>query len=293
VHERNGVCHFVVDDDQAAAGLARELLDYLPQAFPELPPMTVPEEPLGGDPSEVVPAEQRKVYDVRDVIARLADGGRFLEVAARWARNMVCAFGRLDGRAVGFVANQPKFMGGVIDASAAQKAARFIRTCNAYGLPLVVLVDTPGYLPGVAQEQAGVIRHGAKLVHAFAEATVPRLTVTLRKSFGGAHIAMNSRDLNADLTFAWPGAQLGVMGPKQAVSVLHRRTIAAADEPGAERDRLASEYAEEHLDASLAVQEGFVDELVAPEATRGRLAWALSTLSSERRHRERVSNIPL
>ena len=293
VHERNGVAHFVVDDDVAAAQRARELLDYLPQAWPEMPPMTVPEEPLGGDPSQVVPAEERKVYDIRHVVARLADGGRFLEVAEKWARNMVCAFARLDGRAVGFVANQPKYMGGVIDASAAQKAARFIRTCNAYGLPLVVLVDTPGYMPGTAQEQAGVIRHGAKLVHAFAEATVPRLTVTLRKSFGGAHIAMNSRDLNADLTFAWPGAQLGVMGPRQAVAVLHRREIAAADDQAAEHDRLADEYREEHLDASLAVQEGFVDELVAPQATRGRLAWALSALSSERRHRERISNIPL
>jgi acetyl-CoA carboxylase carboxyltransferase component len=293
VHERNGVAHFVVEDDVAAAGLARELLDYLPQAWPEVPPMTVPQEPVGGDPGEVVPAEERRVYDIRDVIARLADGGRLLEVAEKWARNMVCALGRLDGRAVGFVANQPKFMGGVIDASAAQKAARFVRTCNAYGLPLVVLVDTPGYMPGTRQEQAGVIRHGAKLVHAFAEATVPRLTVTLRKSFGGAHIAMNSRDLNADLTFAWPGAQLGVMGPRQAVAVLHRRTIAAAADQAAEHDRLADAYREEHLDASLAVQEGFVDELVAPQATRGRLAWALSALSSERRQRERISNIPL
>jgi acetyl-CoA carboxylase carboxyltransferase component len=226
-------------------------------------------------------------------VARLADGGRYLEYGRTWAKNMVCAFGRLDGRAVGFVCNQPRHLGGVIDADAAQKAARFIRTCNAYGLPLVVLVDTPGYMPGTKQEQAGVIRHGAKLVYAFAEATVPRMTVTLRKSFGGAHIAMNSRDLGADLTFAWPGAQLGVMGAPQAVGVLHRRTLAAVPDPEAERTRLAGDYADQHLDATNAVAEGFIDELIAPSETRARLAWALATFSSDGRRRERIANIPL
>jgi acetyl-CoA carboxylase carboxyltransferase component len=205
----------------------------------------------------------------------------------------VCAFGRIDGRSVGFVCNQPRHLGGVIDADAAQKAARFIRTCNAYGLPLVVLVDTPGYMPGTAQERAGVIRHGAKLVYAFAEATVPRITVTLRKSFGGAHIAMNSRDLGADMTFAWPSAELGVMGARQAVGVLHRRAIEGAADPEAERDRLADEYAEEHLDAANAVAEGFVDEVIEPADTRARLAWALSTFSGDGRRREHVANIPL
>jgi acetyl-CoA carboxylase carboxyltransferase component len=206
---------------------------------------------------------------------------------------MVCAFGRIDGRPVGFVCNQPRHLGGVIDADAATKAARFIRTCNAYGLALVVLVDTPGYMPGTAQERAGVIRHGAKLVYAFAEATVPRVTVTLRKSFGGAHIAMNSRDLGANLTFAWPGAQLGVMGAKQAVGVLHRRAIEAAEDPEAERDVLAEDYADQHLDAANAVAEGFVDELIEPSETRARLAWALSMFSGDGRRRERVANIPL
>ncbi|MBA2637126.1 MAG: methylmalonyl-CoA carboxyltransferase, partial [Solirubrobacterales bacterium] len=225
VHERNGVCQFVVEDDHAAALMARSLLDFLPQSFHETPSVGVPEEPLPGDPGDFVPANPRQVYDVRDVITRLVDGGRMLEVSNRWARNMVCAFSRLDGRAIGVVANQPRHLGGVIDADAATKAAKFVRTCNAYGLPLVVLVDTPGYMPGTTQERAGVIRHGAKLVFAFAEATVPRVTVGLRKSFGGAHIAMNSRDLGADFVFAWPTAKLGVMGAPQAVSVLHRRHL--------------------------------------------------------------------
>jgi acetyl-CoA carboxylase carboxyltransferase component len=293
VHERNGVAQFVVPDDHAAAALARELLEYQPQSLHHTPAMAYPAAPAAGDPGDVVPDESRRVYDVRDVIARLSDGGRHLEYGPRWARNMVCAFGRIDGRPVGFVCNQPRHLGGVIDADAAQKAARFIRTCNAYGLPLVVLVDTPGYMPGTAQERAGVIRHGAKLVYAFAEATVPRVTVTLRKSFGGAHIAMNSRDLGADMTFAWPGAELGVMGARQAVGVLHRRAIEGAQDPDAERDRLADEYAEQHLDAANAVAEGFVDELIEPGDTRSRLAWALSTFAGEGRRRERVANIPL
>jgi acetyl-CoA carboxylase carboxyltransferase component len=293
VHERNGVCHFVVDDDHDAAQLARELLDFLPQCWLDPPSVGVPEEPLPGNPGEVVPDSARRVYDVRDVVGRLVDGGRLLEVAPRWARNLVCGFARIDGGPVGIVANQPKHLGGVIDADAAQKGARFVRTCNAYGLPLVVLVDTPGYMPGTAQERAGVIRHGAKLVFAFAEATVPRMTVVLRKSFGGANIAMNSRGLGADFVFAWPGAKLGVMGAPQAVGILHRRQLAAAEEPTQERDRLAHEYAEEHLDAGRAVREGFVDELVAPEDTRRRLTWALSTLGIDRRQRERIPNIPL
>ncbi len=293
VHDRNGVCQFVVEDDEDAARLARELLEYLPQCWLDTPSVGAPENPLPGSPGDVVPDLDRRVYDVRDVVTRLVDGGRLLEVSSRWARNMVCGFARMDGRAVGVVANQPRHLGGVIDADAAQKAARFVRTCNAYGLPLVVLVDTPGYMPGTSQERAGVIRHGAKLVFAFAEATVPRMTVVLRKSFGGANIAMNSRGLGADFVFAWPNAKLGVMGAPQAVGILHRRELAAAQEPVRERERLADAYADEHLDARRAVGEGFVDELVAPEDTRRRLVWALSMTSSERRQRERIANIPL
>jgi acetyl-CoA carboxylase carboxyltransferase component len=293
VHERNGVCHLVADTEVDAVLLARDLLDYLPQhagaRTERWPAVDAP----GALPDAVVPMAEREVYEVRAVIAALVDGGRMLEIAPRWARNIVCAFARLDGRAVGVIANQPKFLGGVLHAAASEKAARFVRTCNLYGLPLVVLVDTPGFLPGTAQERNGVIRHGAKLVHAFAEATVPRMTVVLRKAFGGAFIAMNSKDLGADLTFAWPQAQLGVMGAKQAVGFVHRREIAEAADADAARERFARAYAEEHLTAAAATADGFVDEVVAPSETRGRLAAALGLLDTATRPARPAGNLPL
>ena len=229
---------------------------------------------------------------MRDVIARVVDRGEMLEIQPRWARNIVTGFARLDGRSVGVIANQPRWMGGVLDADTAQKGARFVRTCNTFNLPLLVFVDTPGFMPGTRQEQAGVIRHGAKLLHAFAEGEVPKLTVVLRKAFGGAYITMNSRALGAHLAFAWPGAELGVMGPKQAVEIVHRRAIAAADDPEAERDRLALDYADEHLRASVAASDGHVDEIIEPATTRARLAWGLSTLAGAERGSHR-GNIPL
>jgi acetyl-CoA carboxylase carboxyltransferase component len=241
----------------------------------------------------VVPEAGRQVYDMRDVIRALVDDGGMLEVAQRWARNMVTAFCRIDGRPVGVIANQPWYLGGVIDAAAAQKAAKFVRTCNSYGLPLVVLVDTPGFLPGTKQEGLGVIRHGAKLLHAFAEAVVPKVTVVVRKAYGGGYITMNSRDLGADLALAWPSAEIGIMGPRQAVQIVHRRDIAAADDPESERDRLAEEYAGEHLTADVAAREGFVDELVEPTETRERLAGALAALSLAGRCGNGPGNIPL
>jgi acetyl-CoA carboxylase carboxyltransferase component len=181
----------------------------------------------------------------------------------------------------------------VIDSEAAQKAAKFVRTCNAYGVPLVVLVDTPGFLPGTKQEQLGVIRHGAKLLHAFAEAVVPKVTVVLRKAYGGGFITMNSKDLGADLALAWPDAQIGIMGAKQAVGITHRREIAAAADPEAEHERLAADYAAEHVSAAVAAREGFVDELVAPGDTRRRLSGALAALSGSGDYGNGGGNIPL
>jgi len=230
---------------------------------------------------------------VSDVARALVDGGRLLEISPRWAKNIVCALARIDGRVVGIVANQPKHMGGVLDADAAQKSAKFVRTCDLFGIPLVVLVDTPGFLPGTKQEKGGVIRHGAKLVHAFAEATVPRVTVVLRKAFGGAYIAMNSKDLGADYVFAWPGAQLGVMGAKQAVGITHRREIAAADDTEATHERLAATYADEHLQAGTAGAGGYVDEVIAPSDTRERICASLSVLSTAQRPFRPARNIPL
>ena len=185
---------------------------------------------------------------------------------------------RVDGRTVGVIANQPRYFGGVLDADSSQKGARFVAKCNSFGIPLLVLVDTPGYMPGTKQESAGVIRFGASLVHAFAEATVPRVTVILRKAFGGAFITMNSKDLGADYVFAWPQAEIGVMGASPAVGIIHRRELAAAEDPAAARERLAAHYAHTQLRPEIAASTGYVDELIAPGETRGRLEWAFRSL---------------
>ncbi|MBA2256812.1 MAG: acyl-CoA carboxylase subunit beta [Thermoleophilaceae bacterium] len=293
VHQRNGVCHFAAPSDVDSIFLTREILSYLPANAWEPPPRIPPADPPGDDPAAHVPAEGRRVYDVRHVIGAIVDDGRSLEVAGKWARNMVTALARIDGRSVGIVANQPRHLGGVIDGEAAQKAARFVRTCNSYGLPLVVLVDAPGFLPGRRQETGAVIRHGAKLLHAFCEATVPRLTVVLRKAFGGAYITMNSKDLGADLTLAWPRAEIGVMGARPAVGIIRRREIAEAVDGDALQDQLAGEYAEEHLSALHAARQGFIDEVIEPGETRQRLGWALAMLSRREGGQGDAGNIPL
>lgn len=281
VHERNGVCHFVAADVAAAAELARELLSYLPSHAGGRPPSTPTRAAVGGDPGRLVPEQQRHVYDMRAVIGALVDGGELLEVAPGWARNLICCFARLDGCAVGIVANQPRHLGGVLDAECSQKGARFVSTCDRFGIPLVVLVDTPGFMPGSRQERDGVIRHGASFVHAFAAATVPRVTLIVRKAFGGAFITMNSKDLGADYVFAWPRAQIGVMGALPAVGIIHRRELAAVEDPQAERERLAERYADTHLRAEVAAASGHVDELIEPASTRSRLAGALRSLQEE------------
>jgi acetyl-CoA carboxylase carboxyltransferase component len=278
VHERNGVCHFVSGSDVDAAYLARELLSYLPTHSDQPAPRRPVRPPLGRDPASSVPSEARRVYDVRDVARALVDGGELLEVSAGWARNLVTALARIDGRPVGVIANQPRYLGGILDADASQKGARFVSKCNAFGLPLLVLVDTPGFMPGTRQETAGVIRFGATLVHAFAEATVPRVTVILRKAYGGAFITMNSKDLGADYVFAWPQAEIGVMGAEPAVGIIHRRELAAAEDPDQARKRLASRYAHAQLRPQVAAQSGYVDELIAPAQTRARLESAFRSL---------------
>jgi len=293
VHERNGVCHFTAPTEADAALMARDLLDYLPQHAGESPQMSATVPAPGPSPDRAVPAQARKVYDMRRVAAALVDGGHLLEVSPRWSRNIVCALARLEGRAVGIVANQPRHLGGVLDADAAQKAARFVRMCNSFGVPLIVLVDTPGFMPGSRQEKDGVIRHGAKLLHAFAEATVPSVTVILRKAFGGAFIAMNSRTLGADYVFAWPQVELGVMGAEQAVGILNRREIAAARDPLAHRRLLAGAYSAEHLHVERAGAEGFIDEVISPASTRGRIASCLAALAGVERGGSPTGNIPI
>lgn len=279
IHDRNGVCHLVEPDELSAARRVRELLGYLPACSDQRAPRVSAVPPAREDPGAVVPSEQRRVYDVRDVLERIVDRGSLLELWPRWARNVVTAFARLEGRPVAIVANQPHHLGGVLDAVGSEKAARFVSFCDSFGLPLIAVVDTPGFMPGSHQEQAGVIRHGASLVRAFAAASVPKVTVVLRKSYGGAYITMNSRDLGADLVLAWPRAELGIMSARAAVKITDRRTLQAAPDPDAELARLASAYADEHLLAEAAAAEGFVDEIVTPGDTRKRLHRALDTLA--------------
>ena len=290
VHGANGVAHLLASDEAHAAELVRAALGYLPNVAGATnarngPPLfhrcactnarkgPGPFLAYGGDPAEPLPASERQVYDVREVARRLVDSGALLELSARWARNLVVGLARIEGRPVGVIANQPKHLGGCLDAAAAEKGAWFVGFCDRFGLPLVVLVDTPGFLPGVTQETAGVLRHGASLLRAFATARVPRVTVTLRQAFGGAHIVMNSRDLGATLTLAWPGARIGVMGARQAVELVRRREIAA----GADPEALAAAYTAEHLPVRVAATAGFVDEVIEPAETRERIAFALET----------------
>ncbi len=279
VHERNGVCHLLVEDELAAAARVRELLAYLPSASGEAPPVASAREPELPDPGPLVPAEPRSAYDIREPLRAIVDAGSMLELCPRWARNIVTAVARVDGRPVAVIANQPRHLGGVLDAEASEKAARFIGLCASFGLPLIAIVDTPGFMPGTRQEQAGVIRHGASLVRAFAAAPVPKLTVVLRKAYGGAYITMNSRDLGADLVLAWPGAELGIMSARAAVGIVNRRELRVAGDLERERMRLADAYAEEHLRADAVAAAGFVDELIEPAETRERLVGALRTLA--------------
>lgn len=282
IHERTGVCHFVAPDDLAAISVARELLGYLPQRAGHLPPSCASEPAPDYDPAAVVPVDGRRVYDVRAVARTILDGGRLFEVSARWARNLVTGFGRIAGQAVGVIANQPHHRGGVIDADASQKGSWFVRTCNVYRLPLVVLVDTPGFMPGAKQEAAGVIRYGAQLLRAFAEATVPRVTVVLRKAYGGAYITMNSRDMGADLAVAWPDAEIGVMSARAAARIIHRRELDAARDREEVIAKLSSAYTQRHLSAVSALGIGLIDEIIEPRQTRRRLMTALAAGSLRR-----------
>ena len=276
VQQRNGVCDLVAEDDHAAIALVRELLGYLPQNVYELTPLRAPEPAAGDEPDAQLPPRQRSFYDVRSVVRALVDGGHFLEIAPRWARNIVVGFARMEGRAIGVVANQSKHLGGVIDVDGSQKGAKFVRTCDAFGLPLLVLVDTPGFMPGSRQECAGVIRHGAELLRAFTAARCPRATVVLRKAYGGAFITMNSKDVGADAAFAWPTAEIGIMGPRAAAEILHRREPIEAAAPDTEAVMFAKRYAEAHLSAHTAVRLGAIDEVIQPAETRQRVARVLA-----------------
>ncbi|MCL8025759.1 acyl-CoA carboxylase subunit beta [Nocardioides bruguierae] len=281
---RSGVTHFVADDDEQAVLIAKKLLSFLPQNNTEDPPIVDPDDVIEPDPSllEVVPTSAKKGYDVREVVARLVDRGDFLEVQAGYAQNIVVGFGRITGRTVGVVANQPTVMSGVLDIDASDKASSFVRFCNAFNIPLLTLVDVPGFLPGVAQEHHGIIRHGAKLLYAYSAATVPKVTVVLRKAYGGAYVAMCSKDLGADKVFAWPSAEIAVMGAEGAAEIVFRREIAGAEDPAARRQELIEEYRSTFSTPYVAASRGLVDDIIDPAETRAQVSRALEVLAAKR-----------
>ncbi|MTE20984.1 methylmalonyl-CoA carboxyltransferase [Streptomyces sp. TRM43335] len=277
----SGVAHFAYDDEETCLAEVRYLLSLLPSNNRELPPTA-----RGSDPADrpsdtlvdLVPDDPGRVYDMRAVIEEIVDDGEYLEVHERWANNIVCALARLDGEVVGIVANQPMSRAGVLDIEASEKAARFVQMCDAFNIPIVTLVDVPGFLPGVDQEHGGIIRHGAKLLYAYCNATVPRVSVVLRKAYGGAYIVMDSQSIGADLTYAWPTNEIAVMGAEGAANVIFRREIAASDDPEAVRQQRIKEYKSELMHPYYGAERGLVDDVIDPADTRRVLTRSLVML---------------
>lgn len=280
----SGVATFVHDDEESCLADVRYLVSLLPSNNQELPPRAASTDPVDRDCDallDIVPSDQNQPYDIRRVIEQVVDDGEYLELHEHWAQNIVCALARIDGRVVGIVANQPLVLAGVLDISASEKAARFVQTCDAFNIPLVTLVDVPGFLPGTEQEHRGAIRHGAKLLYAYCAATVPRLQVIVRKAYGGSYIVMDSRSVGADLSFAWPINEIAVMGADGAANVIFRRAIAAADDPELARAQKIEEYREALMHPYHAAERGLVDDVIDPRATRALLAASLETLQAK------------
>ncbi|MFB6937038.1 acyl-CoA carboxylase subunit beta [Streptomyces chartreusis] len=280
----SGVCHFAYDDEETCLEEVRYLLSLLPANNREQPPRvpcTDPPNRAGTALLDLVPADGNRAYDMRAVIGELVDEGEFFEVHEHWATNVVVGLARLDGHVVGVVGNQPARLAGVLDTRASEKAARFVQMCDAFSIPLVTLVDVPGFLPGVAQEHGGIVRHGAKLLYAYCNATVPRVSVVLRKAYGGAYIVMDSQSIGSDVTYAWPTNEIAVMGAEAAADVIFRRRIAEADDPQAVRATLVKEYAAELIHPYYAAERGLVDDVIDPAETRGTLVRTLDMLRSK------------
>ena len=297
-NSRSGVAHFAAEDEPAAIRTLRELLSYLPSNNLEDPPFIATEDPQGRRDDAlktVVPANPNKPYDIKDVIKGVVDDRHFFEVHEHYARNIVTGFARLGGRSVGIVANQPNVLAGVLDIDGSRKGARFVRTCDAFNIPIVTFVDVPGFLPGTAQEWGGIITHGAKLLYAFAEATVPKLTVITRKAYGGAYDVMSSKHIKADLNLAWPTAEIAVMGPDGAVNIIFRKELDKATDKDATRKDLVQKYRDTFANPYKAAELGYVDEVIAPEDTRPRLCRALQMLRNKRAEvpQRKHGNIPL
>jgi len=295
---KSGVAHFRCPSEDDCFAQVKQLLEYLPSNNLENAPYYECSDDLNrlsNRLDEIVPEDANKPYDMTETIHEIVDGGEFFEVHKDFAKNIVVGFGRVNGGTVGIIANQPKFVAGSLDVDSSDKGARFVRFCDAFNVPIVTFTDVPGYLPGVAQEHSGIIRHGAKLLYAFSEASVPKINVIVRKAYGGAYIAMNSKHLGADMVFAWPSAEIAVMGPDGAANIIFRKDIAASDDPVSARSEKIEEYREKFANPYVAAARGYVDDVIEPSETRPRIISALEMLASKRESRpaKKHGNIPL
>ncbi|MBD5357656.1 MAG: acyl-CoA carboxylase subunit beta [Bacteroides sp.] len=295
---KSGVTHFAAENGEEALFLIRKLISYIPQNNLEETPLVACDDPidrLADNLNEIIPESAKQSYDMYDVISSVVDNGEFLEVHKDWAKNIIIGFARFNGQSVGIVANQPKVLAGVLDSNASRKAARFVRFCDAFNIPLVTLVDVPGFLPGTGQEYNGVITHGAKLLYAFGEATVPKVTVTLRKSYGGAHIVMSCKQLRGDINYAWPTAEIAVMGAEGAVGVLYAKEMKAAADPAAVKKEKEDEYRKLFANPYQAAKYGYIDDVIEPRNTRFRIIRALQMLATKKLSNpaKKHGNIPL
>ncbi|MEY3363968.1 MAG: putative propionyl-CoA carboxylase beta chain [Actinomycetota bacterium] len=295
---KSGVATFVSADEQSCLADVRYLLGFLPQNnLGEAPKLESDDNPMRSCESlrSILPASPNMPYDMKKVISEVVDSGEFFEYFPNWAKSIVCGFARIDGHSVGIVGNQPMVLAGVLDIESSEKAARFVRTCDAFNIPIVTFVDVPGFLPGVDQEYGGIIRHGAKLLYAYCEATVPRIQVITRKAYGGAYVVMNSKSIGADLAYAWPSAELAVMGPQGAVEIVYRRELQQAADPTARRAQLVAEYTEKYANPYAAAERGFVDDVIDPAETRIKLVEGLRVLRTKRDEvpQRKHGNIPL
>ena len=295
---KSGVAHFASEDEDACLEDTRYLLSFLPQNNLETPPQVQPtDDPMRMDEEldHIVPANANKPYDMRDVIRLTVDDGEFFEVHEHYAKNIVCGFSRLNGHAVGVVGNQPAQLAGVLDIESSIKGGRFVRTCDAYNVPIITFCDVPGFLPGTVQEWGGIIRHGSKLLYAYCEATVPKITVITRKAYGGAYDVMSSKHLGADFNFAWPTAEVAVMGPEGAVNIIYRRDIASSPTPDERRKKLIDDYRSHFASPYAAAERGYIDDVIVPHETRPKIITALETLQTKREPgpKRKHGNIPL
>jgi len=294
----SGVAHFIAQNEKDCIQIIRQLLSYLPQNNLEDPPYVEPtDDPLRMEPAldTIVPDSPTKPYDMKEVIRLVVDDGEFFEVHEHYAQNIIVGFARLNGRSVGIVGQQPAVLAGCLDINSSDKGARFVRFCDCFNIPLITFVDVPGFLPGVGQEHGGIIRHGAKLLYAYCEATVPKLTVITRKAYGGAYDVMSSKHVRGDINYAWPTAAIAVMGPDGAVNIIFRKEVAEAEDPEAERERLTQEYREQFAHPYIAAARGYIDDVIEPQETRPRLISALEMLQNKRQSNppKKHGNIPL